>query len=979
MGMSKYKLNKSQQEAVDYTDGPLLIVAGAGTGKTTVVTQKIAKLIEEKKSTAEQILALTFTEKAATEMQERVDELVSLGYAEMQISTFHGFCQLVLEQYGLDIGLSDRFRLLTETDAWLLMKKHIYDFELDYYRPLGNPTGHIHGLLKHFSKCKDELISPGDYLTYAEDMKLDEDEVNVEEKSRLTELANTYHAYNQLLLDNQMLDFGDLIYYTVQLLNERPNIRKILQQQFKYILVDEFQDVNYAQYELVRLLTEDGENQLTVVGDDDQSIYAFRGANVSNILRFKDDYPKAKEVVLTENYRSGQNILDSAYILIKNNNPDRLEVKLGLDKKLISQAKHSAEVIHLEVDTLDEEAESVASKIQVLKEENNNLRWDDIAILVRANNHANIFIEALDSRGIPYEFLSSGGLYRQQIVMDAVNVFKVLDSYKESSAVYRLLQMPCFNFSERDMHEFISYAKKKSIPYYEGLKRTREMRLSEEGIKVCNKLVSLITSTIKKSRFEKPTTALHHFFEESGYFLYLTKEEESGKRDVVRAIGYLKQFFDYIHSYEIAVSDTDIRGFLGFFSGVLESGDNGKLFQPTDTPESVNIMTVHGSKGLEFKYVFVVNCVEERFPTRRRGGEIELPEELIKEELPEGDYHYQEERRLFYVAMTRAKEKLFFVSSEDYGGTRKKKLSRFIVELEDCIQKNKSQISNSQSIVKEEKILDSEQLNSDQLYALPKKFSFSQIRAFQVCPYQYKISYILKIPMKGSHYFSFGNTIHLTLQRFYQEVQKLNSVTQGSLFDLSVPEKKVDTIQVPSLEKLLEIYENAWIGDWYESEKQRKGYHEKGKDLLKTFYKDNSESWTIPVALEGGFKIKVGEYIITGKIDRVDQLEDGSLAIIDYKTGAPKEKLSSDDQQQLLLYQKAASELLRYRNIGSVSELTYYYVADDIQTSFLGKEKDLEKFEEKVMKTLDTMHDTDFRKITREDGCGRCDVCKSLI
>ncbi len=278
-----HKLNKAQQQAVEYNDGPLLIVAGAGTGKTTVITQKIAHIIDNDMAKPENILALTFTEKAASEMQERVDEMLDTGYVDLQISTFHAFCQRILEEYGIEIGLPAHFKLLTQTDAWLLVKKSIYDFNLDYYRPMGNPTGMIHAMLSHFSKAKDELISPQEYLDHAEGLQLDKDEAEIQEKSRITELANAYHTYNQLLLDNKALDFGDLMYYTVKLLQERPNVLAALKKRFTHILVDEFQDVNWAQYQLIRLLTDDN-SPLTAVGDDDQSIYAFRGSNVSIIM-----------------------------------------------------------------------------------------------------------------------------------------------------------------------------------------------------------------------------------------------------------------------------------------------------------------------------------------------------------------------------------------------------------------------------------------------------------------------------------------------------------------------------------------------------------------------------------------------------------------------------------------------------------------------------------------------------------------------
>ena len=364
--MPKYNLNASQQAAVEYTTGPLLIVAGAGTGKTTVISQKICYLLENNLAKPGEILALAFNDKAAEEIQERVDDLVGIGYTEIAISTFHSFCQRILERHAIDIGLSNQFQLLTQTAAWLLVRKNLEKLKLDYYRPVGNPAKHIHELIKHFSKCKDELISPEEYLEYAEGLSKANGTANLEEKSRGTELGNAYHAYNQLLLDTAHFDFGDLIYYTNKLFESRPTILERYQNKYKYILVDEFQDVNWAQYNLVRMLarvslssraesrdldntTRDsstalrsGRNdsqmlpQLTVVGDDDQSIYAFRGASVSNILRFNKDFPKAKEIVLNENYRSNQEILDTAYKSIQNNNPDRLEVKLKIDKRLIA-------------------------------------------------------------------------------------------------------------------------------------------------------------------------------------------------------------------------------------------------------------------------------------------------------------------------------------------------------------------------------------------------------------------------------------------------------------------------------------------------------------------------------------------------------------------------------------------------------------------------------------------------------------------
>lgn len=984
--MQEHKLNPSQKQAVEYLDGPLIIVAGAGTGKTTVITQKIARLIEQKLATPEEILALTFTDKAAEEMLTRVDGLINIGYVDLQISTFHSFCQKIIEQFGLDIGLNHKSKLLTEVDAWLLVRKNFDKFNLDYYRPMGNPASHIHALISHWQKCKDELITPPEYLSYAENISADKDNAEIEDKSRLAEVANAYHAYNQLLLDNNSLDFADLIFYTIKLLKERPLILKALQAKFKYILIDEFQDVNFAQYQLVQMLS--GRGQLTVVGDDDQSIYAFRGASVSNILRFKDDFPKAKEIVLNENYRSNQEILDTAYKLIQNNNPDRLEAKLKIDKKLVAKERSpiptpkasGTGVEHIHCSTIDGEVKSVIEEIIKIKQTDKNAVWDDFAILVRANSHSEPFISALEKAGIPYEFLAAAGLYRQPLILDCINFFKALDNYRESTAIYRLLTIPLWHMDEHDLQKITYHAKKESISFYEAVKNAPRFGLSPAGLAITEKLLRIISAGLQNARHEKPTTVLFRFLEDSGWLEFLTKEEEKQNSAMIRQIYQLQEFLEYIKKYENANADASVANFLAHFSYVLESGDLGSLFQPVDTPDSVNIITIHKAKGLEFKYVFVVNLVEDRFPARRRNESIEIPPSLIKEQLPEGDGHIQEERRLFYVAITRAKERLILTSADDYGGVKTKKICRFLPEIgfnkfpEQTVGAKGKVLSPSPKIEPDKSLF---------IYQIPDVFSFSQIKSFRTCPYQYKLAHILKIPTKGSASFSFGQSMHSTMQKFYERLKELNQTAQISLFALPAPlsggqaEKTTfedrQKIKAPTLDELLNFYEESWLGDWYKSPAQKDEYYKTGKDILRAFYSAEQDHWTIPVSLEGWFKIKVGNYLIHGRIDRIDQLADGGLEIIDYKTGAAKTKVEGEDKDQLLIYQIAASQLPEYKQIGAPKKLTYFYLNDNTKVSFLGADRELDKLEEKLIGAIEEIKSGNFTATPGSHVCKYCD------
>jgi DNA helicase-2/ATP-dependent DNA helicase PcrA len=411
----------------------------------------------------------------------------------------------------------------------------------------------------------------------------------------------------------------------------------------------------------------------------------------------------------------------------------------------------------------------------------------------------------------------------------------------------------------------------------------------------------------------------------------------------------------------------------------LESGEEGKLeFDPEQGPDMIKVMTIHGAKGLEFKYVFLANMVDKRFPAMDRKDLIELPDELIKDIKPTGDVHLQEERRICYVAMTRAKKGLYFTSAQDYGGVRKKKISRFLIEM--------GYTDEAQDDVKEKGVLvkknSTEKLKGkiDNGY-LPNHFSFSQLAAFSKCPLQYKFGFILKVPIRGKAVFSFGKTMHATLDNFLKQANEENKVKQSDLFGFKDKKSSVKTPEkIISFENLVEIYEKNWIDEWYESKKQKEEYYKLGKRIIKDFYdeflKNPPKILKInnALALEMPFNLKIGDYTLFGVVDRIDELKDG-VVIIDYKTGTPKDKLEADDKDQLLIYQIAAEEVLKIKP----KELSYYYLENGHRATFLGSEKDKDNQKEKIIKEIEEMKKSDF-KATPGWQCSYCDfkdICDS--
>lgn len=937
-------LNEQQTSAVTHTEGPLLIVAGAGTGKTTVVARRIAWLIERRFAKPHEILALTFTEKAAGEMEERIDRLLPYGYLDVWISTFHAFGQKILERHALDVGLPVNFKLFTATESWLLLRRNLEKFELDYYRPLGSPARFFHALIRHFSRAKDELVTPAEYSDYAKNLTLNLDSEHkgagseqASEAARVSEIAAAYGVYQRLLLERGALDFGDLINYTHALFKKRPAILARYQKQFKYILVDEFQDTNYAQFELVRQLASP-KNNLTVVGDDDQSIYKFRGASVSNILKFRENYPKAAQVSLTQNYRSRQNLLDIAYQFIQGNNPERLETKLAINKRLAASRSGEADIELRKYQDFHHEALGVVKKIAEIKSGDPTVLWSDFAVLLRANDSAEIFTETLERAGVPCQQLSRRGLYRKPVILDVLAYFRLLDNYHESRAMFRVMNFPVFSFSHDDVAALTDFAGRKACSIYEALKSPALQKfLSEAGRESASRLLSVVEKHTAYGR-EHPVNEV--FVKIAGDLKMAAAARTEGGR--IADAGYLDQFYRKIQNFAATEDSRGLKDFMEVLEMEIASGEQGNLDFDLDIgPDAVKIITVHSAKGLEFRYVFLPGLVDKRFPVISRGEPIELPEPLVRDILPQGDVHIQEERRLFYVAMTRARDGLYFSFASDYGGSSVRKPSIFLKELGGNLKTETAPAPYSPMPVFEPPA------GAQSKLALPKTHSFTSLSAFKKCALEYKYTYLLKIPRPGSAALSFGRTIHRTLENYLKLYQQSLQNPQGELFFVGA--KSAASANLPPFKKLEEFYREAWVDDWFTDKIQKGEYNERGLKILTQVFKHFEQDPPQPKYIEQKFKFSLGEYVFTGKLDRADQA-DKALRVIDYKTGIARQKLEKVDKEQLFIYQIAAQESLHER----VSALEYWYFNNRVEIlKSLGTEADLENAKAELTETLD--------------------------
>ena len=645
------ELNDKQKEAVLYNDGPLLIIAGAGAGKTKTLTTKIAYLIDHEKVSPYNILAITFTNKAAKEMKDRLFSLIGDVTKKIQVSTFHSFgLRLIRENYNY-LGYDKNFNIMDSDDSLTIVKKILKEQNLD--SKIYNPKA----IRNKISSLKNDLITPEKYKAYAVS---DYEEI----------VCNIYKKYNELLFNNNSLDFDDLLIQPIRLFKENKEVLEKYQELFKYILIDEYQDTNEAQYILTKMICKKYRN-ITTVGDDSQSIYSFRGANFKNILNFEKDYPDAKLVLLEENYRSTSTILDAANSLIKNNINKK-------DKNLWTNRGKGEKIKYFRAFNERDEAFFVIRKVKELIDKGIELK--DIAVLYRTNAQSRIIEEEFLKENIAYRVVGSFYFYARKEIKDLIAYLKLINNPKDNISFLRVINTTKRGIGLKSIEKLTEYANENNLSLFEAITDDKKQKEFKELIKKLQEVSEHITLT----------ELIDKVLDSTGIKEEL-ESEETLEADI--RLENLEEFKSITKSFEEQEGLISLEDFLYEISLVSD------VEEYKDDPNRVSLMTIHSVKGLEFNYVFIVGLEEGILP--------HINSMLSNSEL-------EEERRLCYVALTRAKDDLYLVNARErmlYGKVSINQPSRFISEINDDLIESLSKVEKQEKVIREEDIIREEEVD----------------------------------------------------------------------------------------------------------------------------------------------------------------------------------------------------------------------------------------------------------------------------
>ncbi|HXZ20501.1 MAG TPA: ATP-dependent DNA helicase [Candidatus Acidoferrales bacterium] len=958
------ELNPDQLRAVEHGEGPLVVIAGAGTGKTRVIVERIRRLLESRPDlNAREILALTYTRKAAGEMAWRVRKSLGERTKGLVATTFHAFCKEILE------AANPGLRQIDEVEHWILLRRNLARLGLVHYRRRYEPGQFLTDFTKFFSRCQDELVTAEQYLLHvqAEAARLatgaDEDaRRGVEEQ---LELARAYAESERLLREKNLLTFGGSLMETVRMVERDPARREELRARFRFILVDEFQDTNVAQIRLLGLLAGTPRN-LFVVGDDDQAIYRFRGASFASFRMFEREFlPPGGDLrlLLTRNYRSTKRILRLADAVIRNNGDAN---RMFPDKQLVTRNGEGDSIRIAGLPSEAAEAEWVAA--QIAAEHARGRAWSAFAVLYRAHAHREEVVAALERRGIPF-VIRKLSVFGNAVVRDLVAALRWIDRPGDNVACARVLAIPRWGFSPEELVRQAQRAGKhprKSLWGALGAEESDEAtaRAEPEPQAVPAPIAGLIAlhAHLAQMARREPLTAVFNELVAELAMLPLTADSDR------HAFAAFRRFID---DWQAAHPSERLRDFLEYFRYFQQAGgsvtldeehpgeESSGLEAPAD--EAVQLMTAHGAKGLEFDHVFVIRLCRGKFPVRNQRPIFEFPVALMKEELPKGDHHILEERRLFYVALTRARKRLTLTTV-----TRERvRPSPFLEDIEQemgHLGKDVERLAPKVVIEREDRGANPFPLDAvvapsqgtpppaaeNELFpraaapkyetsrvgqwaalyrpplAVPLELSPESIETYRACPQKYLFSHRWLVREQPGASVTFGSVMHTTIQHAVAEMR------QG---------------QLPTLDRLLAQFDEEWRkrrGAGFEDEYQESTYREEGREQLRKFHarlvavpptvREHEKTFSLPLD---------NDIVLIGRIDQINSLGGSAVEIVDYKTGTPRDEKYVRKSPQLSLYALAARDAL---DLG-LPAVAFHYLENDTVISTRREPKDLAEAE----------------------------------
>jgi len=922
------ELNEAQRRAIEHGDGPLLVIAGAGTGKTRVITERIRSLFERDDSLlGENVLALTYTIKAAGEMRRRVQKACGVRADGITVNTFHGFCEAILKA-----GAPHR-KPIQPVDHWILLRRNMRRLQLEKYRRLAEPGQFLNDFIQFFSRCQDELVSSAQFQEYAnaQAAKLEAERHQIDDatyKERLEdvqkqlEIARAYRASEELLREKDVVALNGLIVEAVKLLERDRELRERLQKRFRHMLVDEFQDTNIAQLQLLELLTAWPRN-IVAVGDNDQAIYRFRGASFGSFKLFLERFAGWREgqdstpfrVLLKENYRSTPNILRVATQVIAQN-----ESSADFPNKVLEPSKPEGERVRIaELATAEEEALWVASQIERARKAGK--KWSEFAVLYRQHAHRDLLVAELARRKIPF-VISRLSILDHPLVKDVLAYSRLIARPYDDVSCARALAAPAWGMDPTDLVRLAERARKegKHKAIYDLLQLPQGQLAFDTRHAALGELVKFLNDQRKAMRQRTAREILSDLIE------WLEIPARASAQDQK----YVKRLTEFAKEWEAKSETRKLPEFLEYLDYFQQANETIAL--EDDAPgDAVQLMTVHGAKGLEFKQVFVLRVNNRAFPASERSPLFTFPLALMKEELPQGDFHTQEERRLFYVALTRAEEKLTLT-------TLTEKRGRVPTFIEDILMEPKLkrrdvlQIAPKVLAPAEEAGSAAGEGRQRLLFAThgpakifsriaewaetfhpaapePLTLSPSAVMGYRACPQQFLFEKMWSIEGEAKATWTFGRVIHSTIRRAVAELKKGRKLP---------------------FEEMRRIYETEWSAIGYQDDYQEQEYKKDGLEQLRAFYATLLQELPEILEQEKTFELDLeNNVIVKGRIDQINLLGGSEgrkdVEIVDYKTGKAKKDSEANQDLQLSIYAIATKEIFELNPV----RLVFHYLQDN--------------------------------------------------